>query len=623
MVKRLVHSIIILLPVLAAAQTTDTLYLEAVEVSEVSRYTHSGLGDKLDSIVLSPHSSAAIGDVLQNSTGAYIKQYGAEGQLSSITLRGTTSSQTRLSWQGIDINSQTLGQSDFSSTPTFLFSEITVHQGANSALFGSGSIGGTVELKSEVAQKGVHMELQQEFGSFGKRFTGVKASVGKRSHGLSVAAVNSVVQNDFEVDFRNETYRQNNAASDLKAVKLSGFYRMEGGGRISADLWYNDHFREVQPILGDRNGDDQLQNSNWRTYLAYDRPVALGYFKSGFAFIADRQTYNESAPTNLDRLVWDGHYEHFGFSKLTIRAGATAELALPDVAAYTAGINLWRFSPHVFSQFKPMNEFTVLANLRVPYQSNQPFTPIVPSVGFSYNLLETAKQALKVNAEVARAFRFPTLNDLYWQPGGNLALLPEDGISGETGITTHVDLSTFRIGYEVQYYRSWLDQMIVWLPKDGVWSPENAQNVNIQGVEQSLSVLWQKEALEAGLFTSYTYNESINQDGFDGNTSSVGKQLPYVPLHKWNARVHVRRGGWGLDLRASHTGSRYTETSNTSELAAFTCYDLHLSRELRIDRHQLVVQASVKNLLDADYQNYELRATPGRNFHLKLNYTFN
>ncbi|RED99392.1 iron complex outermembrane receptor protein [Marinoscillum furvescens DSM 4134] len=608
---------------MAYAQEADTLYLQAVEVADVERYAQERIAGQLDSLTLEPFRSSSIGDALQQSTGVYIKQYGAEGQLSSITLRGTTSSQTRLSWHGIDINSQTLGQSDFSSTPTFLFSDITVHQGASSALFGSGSIGGTVQLKSGSPNQGALFNVRQEVGSFGKVFSGMKASLGNAKRGLSLAAVNSIVQNDFEVAFRNETYKQNNAASDLKAIKLNGFYRMAGGGRLTADVWYNYHFREIQPIIGDQSGEDQLRNVNWRTYLSYDQSVNSGYIKSGLAVVIDHQQYNESSPTNLKRFIWDGYYEYLGSELITYRLGADIELALPDVGAYENNTRQWRYAPHAFAKFTPLNEFSATANLRVPYQSNQKAVPVIPSLDLTYAVVTNQKITTKVGAQVARAFRFPTLNDLYWQPGGNLNLKPEDGVAAELGLDFAWVKGNLDVRYQIDHYRSWLSEMIVWLPADGYWSPDNAQDVHLTGVENALKVNWTFSEWQFGLSSGHTFNRSVNEAGFMGNESSNGKQLPYVPKHKWNARVQLARGGWSVDLRAAHTGKRYTEASNTSEIDAYSLYDAHFSKQLSWNSHELVVGASVKNIWDTAYQNYELRATPGRNYLFKLNYIFN
>ena len=62
-----------------------------------------------DSVVLQN-----LAQVIEDQAPVYFIQYGAPGQLSSINLRGLGASRTSLRWQGMEINSFTLGQTDFS-----------------------------------------------------------------------------------------------------------------------------------------------------------------------------------------------------------------------------------------------------------------------------------------------------------------------------------------------------------------------------------------------------------------------------------------------------------------------------------------------------------------------------
>ena len=60
------------------------------------------------------------------------------------------------------------------------------------------------------------------------------------------------------------------------------------------------------------------------------------------------------------------------------------------------------------------------------------FTPIVPFFGFDFRLVKEKDLILKGN--IARNFHMPTLNDLYWLPGGNPDLLHGEGFSFELGL---------------------------------------------------------------------------------------------------------------------------------------------------------------------------------------------
>ncbi|NJL13466.1 MAG: TonB-dependent receptor plug domain-containing protein [Microscillaceae bacterium] len=57
-----------------------------------------------------------LGQLLQALSSLYVREYGPQ-QLSSLSFRGTGSSHTAVLWQGININSPTLGMSDLGTLP--------------------------------------------------------------------------------------------------------------------------------------------------------------------------------------------------------------------------------------------------------------------------------------------------------------------------------------------------------------------------------------------------------------------------------------------------------------------------------------------------------------------------
>lgn len=78
-------------------------------------------------------------------------------------------------------------------------------------------------------------------------------------------------------------------------------------------------------------------------------------------------------------------------------------------------------------------------------------------------------------ASITRNYRFPTLNDLYFLPGGNPALNNESGFTYETGLSFSVDKDNV---YTLSGSASWFDQhindWIIWLPTSkGFYSPVN------------------------------------------------------------------------------------------------------------------------------------------------------
>ena len=63
------------------------------------------------------------------------------------------------------------------------------------------------------------------------------------------------------------------------------------------------------------------------------------------------------------------------------------------------------------------------------------FLPIVPALGVEY--FPWKNQDLSFSVNLARNYRYPTLNDLFWTVSGNPDLKPETNYSVEGGFTLY------------------------------------------------------------------------------------------------------------------------------------------------------------------------------------------
>lgn len=608
----------------AGAQEADTMYLSEVEVhSSIEKYTRGMQVTRADSIQRHQYAGHSLGDLLQESTSIYLRQYGGEGQVSTISFRGTTPNHTRVNWNGVDINSQTLGLTDFSSIPVFLFSDIELYHGASSVLFGSGAIGSTINLQGNLLnKKGLYLSAAQQVGSFGKYFSGIKAAYGQEQWSVYMASLHNQVENDFEVPYRNTTYRQNNAASRLFGWMGGARYRLTPLSSLSLETWYNAHDRESQPVIGDLNSRDHLLDKNLRMNLTYKNGLTSGFIQSSFSYTDDRQTYNENSYFHLTRYRWDADYEYSGFSQWNLRTGGEITYALPEVSSYESDTRQLRGGLFLLTEYKPDLPLLLSINVRKPYLQGAS-SPIVPSVGFEYEVINQPKAAFSVLAQGARSFRFPTLNDLFWQPGGDPNLKPEDGITAETGMKYALKQKHFSLNATTTFYRSWLTDMIIWIPNGAFSYPENVREVEIIGVDVQVSLQHDFQAFKWHGSFNYSYNHSQNKAGLNDHDRSVGKQLAYVPYHKGTMVTAMKYQTWSMTYLQSFTGARFTEATNTARLAGFSVANVQMSKTIVVRDHQLTIGLESNNLWDTVYQNYEMRATPGRNYLIRINYQFN
>ena len=172
-------SLFVLLTGIVKSQEADTIKINEFEVKE-SIYSVSSPYKKttFDSLTFIQHKTSELSDLLTTESSVFVKNYG-NGQLASVSFRGTGATHTQVYWNGINLNSSMNGQIDFNLFPLFFTDDAELHHGASSIADGSGGLGGSVQILNSDFKKGVNVVLAA--GSFDYYQSGFKAnySLGK------------------------------------------------------------------------------------------------------------------------------------------------------------------------------------------------------------------------------------------------------------------------------------------------------------------------------------------------------------------------------------------------------------------------------------------------------------
>jgi iron complex outermembrane receptor protein len=248
--------------------------------------------------------------------------------------------------------------------------------------------------------------------------------------------------------------------------------------------------------------------------------------------------------------------------------------------------------------------------------------PVVPFFGFDFLLLKETPLILRGN--VARNFRRPALNDLYWQPGGNPDLKVEDGVGFELGLKYQFDWQNQQIATEITAFRNDIKNWIIWLPGyKGYWEPQNISNVLTGGIEANLIVRGSFGEVGYHFAGNYAFTRAINYgDPLVWGDLSYGKQLVYIPVHSGNFMAAIQWRNFFLSYQHNAFSERFTTSSNDVEqrhrLYPYFMNDLIVGKQFELYGVDLSAELKIYNLFNESYRSVLHRPMPGRNFLFML-----
>ena len=616
---RLGISMVLIIVAFIAKAQGDSIVLKSVTVYGLpeEKYLAGSSIVTLDSTLLAQQESRHLGELLTFQLPLYFRNYG-NGMISGISMRGTSPSHTAVLWNGININSYSLGQADFSMLPAVAFETVKVHVGGGSARFGSGAFGGSILLTSSHQTSSPLLAFSQEIGSFGRFFTSLKASIDVRKLSLSSSFYHLQSKNDFSI--RGSDQRQSHAAFQQQGFIQNLEYHLSAGRKISLNYWYHAADREIQPTVGNTTGTDEQQDYNHRLAVSYEQNNRSGLLKVGAAMVDDKIVFNEMKSEIL-RWIASASHQYTFRNQCNLALSTEWNHIIGKIPEYNGEPVEDRLDLAASVQ-KSYKRISGSFNVRKPFITHVT-APLLPYAGVDIILFEKKSTRFTISANGSKNFRAPTLNDRYWQDAGRLDLQPETSYAAEGGIHwSHGE--KFKVGSSVFYQD--IKEWIQWVPgENGVYRPRNVKEVGTKGFEARVT-----STIAFGYFSfygraAYQFTESVTKKSIDLVQDVIGKQLIYTPRHTGSASVGTKYKTWNVNFLGQYSGERFTEASNSPVYALdpFVLVDFSIGKSWTLKRHIIDVDIIVKNLFDTPYQMYSGRAMPGRNYTLKILYQLN
>ena len=616
-----------------AQNLNDTLRLPEFEFKSNFIINNQGFKRvKMDSSIFIPNLGADLSTILTEHSTIFIKSYG-NGTLATPSFRGTSAQHTQVEWNGISLNSPMLGQMDFSQVPVAQFDGLEILFGAAGISRTSGAFGGVIDLVTMPDWNNQFKAfLAQTIASYSNYITNVNVAAGGPSFQSHTKFNYASALNNFP--YTNDTglvVRQQNASFTQSGLSQELFWKLKDKHLFSAKIWYSQANRNLPPTTQtlDTLKTETMKENALRALVEYKHiepkwtllvrsalnDQYMNYYNSILKINPSHQSYS---------WINRARFSYNGVRNLTIRPGVDFTydwVNSDDYQGIKTRTTTGLFSEIIYNFNKRIKSSLVLRDEIIEGK----FSPFIPALGVEYRPFNKVNIAFSAN--LARNYRYPTLNELYWFPYGNLNLRPEKNYSVEGGSTYNVGTKNnlFYLEANAAAYYSWIYDMITWTTvsgSGGLFQPENINEILARGIELGLNVNIMAWGFKFSLKNNYNFCRSTYEKASSKYDDKIGKQQLYVPVNTFNSTLSVERMKFYFTYNFSFTGDRFDGEENLSYMPAYSLSNIILGKNILIKQFILSLQMNINNLFNLDYQSVLSRPMPGINYAFTIKVAF-
>jgi outer membrane receptor protein involved in Fe transport len=591
--------------------------------------------------------SLTVDDVLRQVPGFSL--FRRSGSLSAnptsqgVSLRGVGAngaSRALVLLDGVPLNSPFGGWVYWNRVPRVNVESIQIYNGATSDLYGSGALGGVINIESyppprsaidietsagNNATAAISFRAGKSFGRWAVVTAGqalhtdgyvlvpenqrgsvdtpagtgdlagsftVSRTLGSQGHAfLRLSSFGESRQNGTPVQV-NDTR--------ISSVDLGGDWTAQQAGDFSVRLYgsseiFNQNFSAV---AADRNSESLTNRQRnpsqqagfavqWRKTMAGRQSISAGFEGREVRGHSAENTFNNSRLTAfVDAGGRQRSFGLFGSDSLRLRSWL-----FNFGARFDRWLNSRGFSDRIPVIGSPsLNDFAD--------RSERAFSPRI-------SVIKRLDNGISLSASAYRAFRAPTLNELYRNfRVGNVVTNANAGLRAErlTGGDAGIGVQTLaeRLFVRTNFFWSVIDDSVanVTLSTTPALITRQRQNlgaIRARGIELSAVT---KLAQHWELSGEYLLSDSTVLR-FPVNRSLEGLLVPQVPRHQFNFQVSYTDAKWLAGTQGRFVSKQFDDDQNTLPLARFFTFDAQVSRSIS-ERLKLFV--AFQNLTGSRYQ---------------------
>ena len=566
--------------------------------------------------------SSSLPELLQRQPGIEISNNGGQGKVSTLFLRGASSTHSVILLDGIRIDSATAGLTAIENIPLSQIEKIEIVRGPASSLYGQDAIGGVIQIFTKKGLNGFKPYISFGYGKYNTSIAqgGIRGGDDTTSYAINLSSQNSRGFSAFEPNTNPAAtaniYNLDKDGYRNKSISASLSYKINEKLDINFQYFlsqgknkYDNFYANYDPNIDWKNTQDQESlsgtvNSQLTNYWKSSFRVGLGiddYVEKQRSISYVTREVDNVYKTIQNQITWQNDILLPLGSLVLLYDKLDQKINVTDTSyskkdrqndAYMIGYNLNQAN-HNFQ-----------ANVRKDFNSVYR-DATTGNIGYSYAI----NSNWSIASSFGTAFRSPTFNYLYAGSYANPDLQPEKSKNIEAQLKYQSDAEFFS-------FVTFKNKITDFIISDSTtnFRPYNINTAEIYGATVSSSHFMNHFQVKS----SFTVQSPMNE--------SADKYLPRRSNFFGTVGLNYFIQNWNLGFEATGSGNRYNDAANLFNIPGYIKTNLFADYQIT---KNLTMNARVDNVLGKNYTYaYEGNPTtdgfryqtPSQSFFISLRY---
>ena len=595
--------------------------------------------------------SSSLPELLQRQPGIEISNLGGPGKVSTLSLRGTSSTHSIVLIDGMRVGAATSGFSAIEHIPLSQIRKIEILRGPASSLYGQDAIGGVIQIFTKKGVDGFKPYVGIGYGSYNtSNFqSGIRGGNNQTTYAINFAAMNTDGFSAFIPNPNNTSGAVTNAANldkdGYKNYSLSSSLNHKINQDYEIDLQYflsegknkfDQQFANFAPFVDFKNEarqesyglnlkgqinnawqssikigqstDKYLDKQKWNPNIGVYDPTPTSSWGCGGFCGAQDSSLVDLYKTTQNQFTWQNNIKLNKGSLTLLYDFLEQKIKTTDLYEKTQRTNHGVMVG--YSLIEDKHNFQ--SNFRKDFNSAYD-DAVTGNIGYAYSI----NSNWTIASSYGTAFVSPSFNYLYSLADtyalGNPNLKPEKSKNIEGSIRYKDDSGSISL----TMFQNKIDDFIIYSnPTYSTGSRTTTQNLNKAEI-QGLTISGDQFLGHFQIKGSVTSQSAKNED--------TDKYLPRRASLIGNISLNYYIGQWNIGVEETFSGNRFNDAANTVNLSGYALTNIVADYKIN---DKLKLNLRLNNVFDKDYSLAAEGAsgfryqTAGRNIFANLNYDF-